>query len=572
MVLRICATLLLVRSATGNILPYCTGGSFEDRIVGGCNGTRVDLSSSFTMLVVEKRSMSGEVSWYQRGCAGTLITPTMVLTAAHCDAPNLNAVIVNTTVVGHIPEGAQWATVARRYRHPEYDRSTQRFDFMLVELSEPVEERFRPFQISLATKSYMDSLGDAPSFVACGHGQDAHDGDGQKYLSCVEIPHRPECGEYGGKYHPESMICAGEQGKDACFGDSGGPLFHKAADGKWTLVGVTSWGISCGETAFPGIWARVSAAVEWIQGRGTRDINLRNSPAANGVTRPPRTTTTRVTTPVPAESPEKTRADILDVHNRLRCLHWRNGGNRWTANLSWSADLEAEATEKIAALTSSLGRAGTDGETFEEPAGRAAAPASWAFGDEGAVRFMSVPVYGMNPQEALIDAYKAGIYETVAATGEPVAASADEFYAMAQGRTASSEALRAYMDVIWRGSAKVGCASRRLSPPRSGTAPSVRNGYACLYQGAGESKSRIEMTPSEAWSRISSKAVIRKQDLTAAEACGIVATDIAQSKSAVDVSGAVDVREDRGAGVKDAALRSAAGHAAAAAFAAALAA
>ena len=39
------------------------------------------------------------------------------------------------------------------------------------------------------------------------------------------------------------MICAGHPatGVDACTGDSGGPLECKI-DGKWTLVGIVSWG------------------------------------------------------------------------------------------------------------------------------------------------------------------------------------------------------------------------------------------------------------------------------------------------------------------------------------------
>lgn len=38
-----------------------------------------------------------------------------------------------------------------------------------------------------------------------------------------------------------SMICVGDNRKAMCYGDSGGPLMAKHADGKWYQHGVISW-------------------------------------------------------------------------------------------------------------------------------------------------------------------------------------------------------------------------------------------------------------------------------------------------------------------------------------------
>lgn len=67
---------------------------------------------------------------------------------------------------------------------------------------------------------------------------------------------------YTGFYITDRMFCAGylDATKDACTGDSGGPI---VLDGK--LLGVVSWGIGCATLNRPGVYSFVPKFKDWIQ-------------------------------------------------------------------------------------------------------------------------------------------------------------------------------------------------------------------------------------------------------------------------------------------------------------------
>ena len=52
----------------------------------------------------------------------------------------------------------------------------------------------------------------------------------------------------------DEIICAGykDGGKDACHGDSGGPLLAKISS-EWSVIGVVSTGIGCARPLLPGL-------------------------------------------------------------------------------------------------------------------------------------------------------------------------------------------------------------------------------------------------------------------------------------------------------------------------------
>ena len=63
----------------------------------------------------------------------------------------------------------------------------------------------------------------------------------------------------------ETKVCAGTGTTDTCNGDSGGPLMADQLGGKWSIVGVTSFGVDCGRPDFPGVYTRVDKYLDFIK-------------------------------------------------------------------------------------------------------------------------------------------------------------------------------------------------------------------------------------------------------------------------------------------------------------------
>jgi len=71
---------------------------------------------------------------------------------------------------------------------------------------------------------------------------------------------------------PSEVCAGGEVGKDACTGDGGSPLVCQARSGRWTVVGLVTWGVGCAEQ-LPGVYVRVSQFRDWINNNNADIVN-----------------------------------------------------------------------------------------------------------------------------------------------------------------------------------------------------------------------------------------------------------------------------------------------------------
>eukprot|EP00094_Tigriopus_californicus_P008044 TCALIF_07744-PA protein Name:"Similar to Trypsin-1 (Astacus astacus)" AED:0.20 eAED:0.20 QI:0/0.8/0.83/0.83/1/1/6/45/247 len=228
-------------------------GTVDEKIVGGDE--------------VEPNSIPFQVSLQQKMfgnfhfCGGSVIDATHVLTAAHCcqglDVSDTQ-VVAGEHDLSQTSGDEQEVDVASYEQHPDYLSSEFSSDVCLLTLASSLELNGLVAGADLPSQG-QEFTGDA---VVSGWGTLSSGGGSPDTLMSVTVPivSNDECGDaYILETVDETMICAGEEGKDSCQGDSGGPLTCGG-----THCGVVSWGYGCAMAGYPGVYARTSAFADWV--------------------------------------------------------------------------------------------------------------------------------------------------------------------------------------------------------------------------------------------------------------------------------------------------------------------
>lgn len=223
-----------------------SSGTVDAKIIGGSTTT---ITSAPWMAQLFYNDTVNDIGFF---CGGAVVSPTKILTAAHC-AKGYNWAKYGTIVTGTTTmpdaDGNTNGTVrgaVRQWTHPSYSGRTIDNDIAVITLNEPVTATPIRMTTSTDTTSYK------PGTNAKVYGWGRTTSTTQAVSATLKTATLPiqsdtTCANYyGSDFIKGHMVCAGNpaSGSDsgttsACNGDSGGPL---VVGGR--IVGVVSWGVT----------------------------------------------------------------------------------------------------------------------------------------------------------------------------------------------------------------------------------------------------------------------------------------------------------------------------------------
>ena len=282
------ALTVAVAIAAASAAPTASAADAGPRVVNGEPGPSEDFGSLVAL---------GDRYRYQalgmdraQFCGGTLVSQSLVITAAHC----VNELTARDLVVGSFPDGdlasdtGTVVNVSAIKVHHRYRPDTQANDIAVLTLAQPLRgvPTLTPVTAEEATTL---TAARAPATVA-GWGA-TNQREPWRFTSVYRIGSlvvfpTSACGEGGsftidgvtfrgygpGALDSRVMLCAegvrAGSPVDSCVGDSGGPLAGGIGDAR-RLIGIVSWGLDqCATRLGPGVYTRVSAFTSFLLSAG----------------------------------------------------------------------------------------------------------------------------------------------------------------------------------------------------------------------------------------------------------------------------------------------------------------
>ncbi|HEX3392673.1 MAG TPA: serine protease [Solirubrobacteraceae bacterium] len=237
-------------------------------VIGGAAATEGQYPSAAFVLDVK-----GKLA---ESCSGTVVAPSLVLTAAHC-AENVQTGVVNPhrgyyVVTSRVDlaatQPAQVSRVIGVIPYPGYERHHDPGDAALLVLEKPVTAPPMPLVKVGQTRLY--DAGTLATFAGWGLTSTIHPKVSKqlRYASTVVQP-ASWCKRHIRPFFPRWEICtfnAANVTSNACNGDSGGPLMVPSANtGEMVEVGIAAFVFGPCSPRYPTVFTRLQALSGWLR-------------------------------------------------------------------------------------------------------------------------------------------------------------------------------------------------------------------------------------------------------------------------------------------------------------------
>lgn len=284
------------------------GEDGDDRVFGGSEAAQGAYPFQVALLASNRLDQTAKSQLNAQFCGASLIAPNWVLTAGHCvvdKGVTVPAAAITALVGATVLDQGKRYEVAEVIPHPEYSESNLDNDIALLRLKESVTD-VKPIDMVYAITPGGDATvigwgrmnnGSFPSHLqeanielttndACNAGiKQVYARDLSRVLATLapRMRYTQAAVDEGTKAVAaqmndpltQNMLCAGtvDGVRDACNGDSGGPLFIRDGE-KFVQVGIVSWGegpmdaaAACGHANAYGVYTRLANYRDWIAGK-----------------------------------------------------------------------------------------------------------------------------------------------------------------------------------------------------------------------------------------------------------------------------------------------------------------
>jgi hypothetical protein len=191
-------------------------------------------------------------------CTGTVLSPTRVLTAGHCnvDLPYGTIDVIAGRNDLSLATSGFVARVANTFTAPGFNYPAINHgdipndDVTVLSLKDPLPAAYVP--ATLAAQGAADPAEGTDAYIV-GYGVTQRTLNDSGILRAASVPIKSDAtcsAAWPGDFNGTKMLCAGTvtPPTSTCAGDSGGPIFTGAADAR-VQVGITDWGPeTCGST------------------------------------------------------------------------------------------------------------------------------------------------------------------------------------------------------------------------------------------------------------------------------------------------------------------------------------